>query len=106
MSDFSNLAVGGVLIIPLVAGLVQFAKKFGVDGIWNIVLAVILGIFFGGLAFGIDEKLIAEGWVPYIKWVVFALSVGLGAGGLYDMGKTRFGTNMVGKDKFGADLEK
>ena len=105
MSDFSNLAIGGVLVMPLILGLVQFAKKFGLDGIWNIILAVVLGIFFGGVAFGIDEGLIAEGWVPYIQWVVFALSVGLGSSGLYDMGKTRFGTNMPGKDKFGADVE-
>ena len=92
MSEFANLAVGSVLVIPLVLGLVQFAKKFGLDGNANIVLSVVLGIFFGGIAYGIDQALIAEAWIPYIKWAIFALSVGLGAGGLYDVGKTRFGT--------------
>jgi hypothetical protein len=105
MSEFESLAIGGVLVMPLVLGLVQFAKKFGLDGIWNIVVAVGLGIFFGGIAFGIEEGLIAAAWVPYIKWVVFALSVGLGTGGLYDVGKTRFGTNEAGKTKFGEDIE-
>lgn len=92
MPEFANLAIGSVAVIPLVLGIVQFFKKFGLDGNWNIVASVILGILFGGVAYGIDQALIAEAWVPYIKWVVFALSVGLGAGGLYDVGKTRFGT--------------
>jgi len=92
MTEFANLAIGSVLVIPLVLGLVQFFKKFGLDGNWNIVASVLLGIFFGGIAYGIDQSLLPALWIPYIKWAVFALSVGLGAGGLYDVGKTRFGT--------------
>jgi hypothetical protein len=93
MSEFGNLAIGSVLVIPLVLGLVQFAKKFGLDGNGNVVLAIVLGIVFGGISYGIDQSLLPTVWVPYIKWAVFALSVGLGAGGLYDIGKTRFGNN-------------
>lgn len=93
MSEFESLAVGSVLVIPLVMGLVQFAKKFGLDGNGNLVLAIVLGIFFGGIAYGIDQALLPELWIPYIKWAVFALSVGLGAGGLYDIGKSRFGNS-------------
>lgn len=92
MSEFANLAIGSVLVIPLVLGLVQFAKKFGLDGNGNVILSVALGIFFGGIAYGIDQSLLPALWIPYIKWAIFALSVGLGAGGLYDVGKTRFGT--------------
>lgn len=93
MSEFGELAIGTVLVIPLIVGIVQFAKKFGVKGNWNIVLALVLGFLFGGLAYGIDQSLLPEVWVPYIKWVVFALSVAIAAGGLYDVGKTRFGNS-------------
>ena len=93
MSEFESLAIGSVLVLPLVLGLVQFAKKFGLSGNGNIVLAIVLGIGFGGVAYGIDQSLLPALWIPYIKWAVFALSVGLGAGGLYDVGKTRFGNN-------------
>jgi len=105
MTAFSGLAIGGIAIIAIIMGLVQFAKKFGLDGNWLILLALLLGFFFGGIAYGIDQALIPGGWVPYIQWVVFALAVGLSAAGFYDLGKTRFGTNMPGKDKFGTDIK-
>ena len=93
MSEFESLAIGSVLVIPLVIGIVQFAKKFGLNGNGNIVLALVLGFLFGGLAYGIDQSLLPELWIPYIKWVVFALSTAIAAGGLYDVGKTRFGNS-------------
>ena len=92
MSEFAELAIGSVAVIPLVIGIVQFFKKFGLDGNWNVVVVVVLGFVFGGIAYGINEALLPVTWIPYIKWVVYALSVGLGAAGLYDVGKTRFGT--------------
>ena len=57
-----------------------------------MVETVLLGLFFGGVAYGIDQALLPEVWIPYIKWAVFSLSVAFGAAGLYDVGKTRFGT--------------
>ena len=92
MSEFAELAIGSVAVIPLVLGLVQFGKKFGLDGNWNIVAAVLLGILFGGIAYGINELLLPATWIPYIKWAVYSLSVGFSVAGLYDVGKTRFGT--------------
>lgn len=92
MTDFGNLAIGSILVIPLVMGLVQFAKKFGADGNVNLLIAFVAAIAFGGVAYGIEQALFPVAWVPYIKWVVFSLAVGLGATGLYDVGKTRFGT--------------
>jgi len=92
MSEFGNLAIGSIFVIPLVMGLVQFAKRFGADGNVNVVIAFVAAIVFGGIAYGIDQALIPDLWVPYVKWGVFALAVGLGATGLYDVGKTRFGT--------------
>jgi uncharacterized membrane protein YkvI len=88
----NDFVIGGVGVSFLVLGLVQFAKKFGVDGNWNVVLAVVLGFVFGGMAYGIDQALIPGDWVPYIKWVVTALAIGLASAGFYDLGKSRFGT--------------
>jgi len=92
MTEFAELAIGSVAVIPLVLGIVQFLKKFGLDGNWNIVASVVLGIVFGGLAYGIDQSLLPVVAIPYIKWAVYALSVGFAVAGLYDIGKTRFGT--------------
>lgn len=92
MTDFETLAIGSVLVIPLVMGITQFAKKFGADGNVNMLIAFVTAIVFGGIAYGIDQALLPELWVPYIKWGVFALAVGFGATGLYDVGKTKFGT--------------
>ena len=92
MSEFAELAIGSIAVIPLVLGIVQFFKKFGLDGNWNVVASVLLGILFGGIAYGIDQALLPAIWIPYIKWVVYSLSVGFAVAGLYDVGKTRFGT--------------
>jgi hypothetical protein len=93
MSEFGNLAIGSIFVIPLVMGITQFAKKFGADGNVNLIITFLTAIVFGGIAYGIDQALLPADVVPYVKWGVFALAVGLGASGLYDVGKTRFGTN-------------
>ena len=53
--DFSDLMIGSIAVIPVVLGLVQFAKKFGLDGNGNIVLALLLGIAFGGLGYAMNQ---------------------------------------------------
>ena len=87
-----DFAIGSVGVAILVMGLVQFFKRFGLDGNWNIVLAVVFGALFTGLAYGIDQALIPGEWIPYIQWAVTALAGGLAAAGFYDLGKSRFGS--------------
>jgi hypothetical protein len=82
-----SFVVAGVGIIPLVLGLVQFAKKLGVEGNGSLVLAVVLGFIFSGLAYAMQSGIIPEAALPYISLVIVALSGGLGAAGLYDLGK-------------------
>ena len=69
----------------------RFFKRFGVDGNWNIVLAVVFGTLFTGIAYGIEQALIPSDWIPYIVWAITALAGGLAAAGFYDIGKSRFG---------------
>jgi len=86
--DFQSLAIGGVLLIPLIIGLVEFSKKLGVVGKWLIVEAFALGDLFGMLAFAIESGLIPLVAVPWIAVVFGGLGcavVALSACGLYDM---------------------
>ena len=76
-------SIAGVLVIPMVLGLVEMAKRLGVRGEWSTVLAVFLGTVFGSLVYGINEGLIPEQYVPYIRWGVFSLGFGLSIPGLY-----------------------
>ena len=79
--------VAGVGIIPLVLGLVEFAKKLGLKGNACTILAVSLGFVFSGLAYAMQSGLIPEPALPWIALVIVALAGGLGAAGLYDLGK-------------------
>jgi hypothetical protein len=85
--DYTGYAIAGVPLIPLILGLVEFAKKLGVQGKWNIVMAMALGIFYGGLYFAMQESLIPPEWVPLVGAVVFVPSFALAACGLYDLAK-------------------
>lgn len=85
--DYASYAIAGVPLIPLIVGLVEFAKKFGVTGKWAIALAMALGIFYGGLFYAMQVNLIPVDWTPIVGFIVFAPSFGLAAAGLYDVAK-------------------
>ena len=82
-----EFAIAGVAIIPLVLGLVEFAKKLGLKGNGSLVLSVALGFVFSGVVYAIQSGLVPDAAVPWISLVIVALSGGLGAAGLYDLGK-------------------
>lgn len=74
-----------ILIIAMIVGLVEFAKKFGVEGSWSLALSLALGAVFG-VGFQVAEHVP----VTFAEWfavIVFALLFGLTASGLYDVGK-------------------
>ena len=48
--DISKLAIGGVAIIPLVAGLVEFSKRLNVTGNALLIEAFVLGVVFAAIA--------------------------------------------------------
>ena len=82
-----DLAIGGVSVALLIAGLVEFAKKFNVSGNGSAALAFGLGVGLTFLAYGITEGLFPAVAVPYIKWSVVAIAGGPAAMGYYDMAK-------------------
>ena len=82
-----DYSIAGVLILPLIVGLVEFAKDYGIEGKWSRLFAVALGLLFGGLWYAINQGIIPEAAMPWIGIPVFGLAFGLGAAGLYDLGK-------------------
>lgn len=90
MIDFSTFMIGGISVIALVIGWVEFAKRLGVSGTGCQVLAAVLGTLFVALSQAIQMGLVPEPWVPWITVVVVGLGGGLAAVGLYDMVKRRF----------------
>jgi len=86
--DFGQMAIGGVMIIPLIIGLVQVIKKFGVQGEKLMWIGLGLGCFFGAL-FKIQELFPAASAVIQTIVYVFSFALyALSATGLYDLGKS------------------
>jgi len=88
--NFAQLAIGGVLLVPLVVGLVQISRKLGIGGNWLVLEAFGLADVFGMLAYAVDKGLIPAPAVPWIAMVFVGLGcgvVGLAASGLVDLGK-------------------
>jgi hypothetical protein len=87
--DFSKVAIGGVALIPLIIGLVEFAKTQGLTGRrWFMFMAFVLGIVFAGVAQAISEGLIplvALAWVRVIVVAIGGAIAACAAMGLYDL---------------------
>ena len=86
-----DYAIGGVAIAALIVGLVEFAKKRGVQDKGSQVLAFALGVIFVGLGHGMNASLIPEPYATYVAWFVVAISGGPAAMGYYDLGKKFLG---------------
>ena len=88
MYDISTLLVGGIPLVAVVFGLVEFVKSFGVRGHWLTITSVLLG-----LAFGVSYQIANAGLpVSFAGWfavAVFGIMLGLVASGLYDFVDTR-----------------
>ena len=89
--DLGAVAIGGVLIIPLIIGLVEFFKGQGLTGKRNLQLAAFaLGVAGLGVAGAIEEGLIPVAALPWIHVIIWALAGGVAACsamGLYDLSK-------------------
>ena len=79
--------IAGVAILPLILGIVEFLKEFGVQGKYSRLAAVALGFVFYGLLYANESGLMPAAAMGWVNLVVFALAGGLGAAGLYDLGK-------------------
>jgi len=86
-----DYAIGGVAIAALIIGLVEFAKKMGIQDKGSQALAFILGVVFVALGYGLNTSLIPEPYATYVTWFVVSISGGPAAMGYYDLGKKFLG---------------
>jgi hypothetical protein len=87
MESLETLVAGGLPLLGLVFGVVEFAKKLGLKGNWLTVFSMVLGVLFGvGVELGKMYPVVG-------KWYGVAavgLGVGLAASGVYDFVNKRF----------------
>ena len=86
-----DIVVGGIPLIVLILGLVEFVKKFKVAGNALIIVSMVIGTAFGVLYKVSLEYTIVN---KYFEWAVFGLACGLSACGLFDLVK-----NLLSKDQ-------
>lgn len=83
--DFGAFEIGGIAVLVLVLGIVEAAKRWGLQGRGSEILALCLGVFFVALAQAIQLALIPPAWVVWIEVIVIGLAGGLAATGIYDL---------------------
>lgn len=80
--DFGDAIVNGIPLIFVIAGLVEFAKKFNLKGKACTALSIGLGVVFG-VAYQLQAGLPTDlaGWFGA---VLYGLALGITTSGLYD----------------------
>jgi len=88
MQDFSTLLIGGIPLIAVIFGLIEFLKVFGLKGRILTIFSLLLGF-----ALAIAYKLTLGLPVDYAGWmavIFFGLAIGLTTSGIYDFLNARF----------------
>jgi hypothetical protein len=78
------LQIAGVLVVPMIIGLVEVAKRSGLDAAWAAPLSIVLGLV-ASLGFAATHGPVAgDMWYQAALWGV---AFGLSASGLYSGAK-------------------
>ncbi len=85
--DLSNFLVNPVTLALIILGVVEFIKKFGVQGNKLMLVSMAVGIFFAVVYKVRDFYVPAQ---PYIDVAFFGIACGLGASGIYTFINERF----------------
>jgi hypothetical protein len=88
MIDLTQLLVGGIPLLVVIFGLVEFIKSFGLKGNWLVGSSLCLGLVFG-FAYKIAETGIPATFAGWFVMVVFGLALGLIISGFYDFADNR-----------------
>jgi len=83
--DFGAFTIGGMSVLVLVLGIVEAAKRFGVQGKASEGLAIGLGFLFVAVAVAIQRGLIGPAAAEIVEIVVIGLGGALAATGVYDL---------------------
>lgn len=89
LKDFAFSPLSYFLILVLIPGVVQTAKKWEWFAVGNRPLALGMGLafFFVGFAEAIEAGLVPEVVLPWVRVVVLGLAGSLSVGGYWDMVK-------------------
>ena len=88
MSDFTSLLVGGIPLMIVIFGLVEFSKSLGLTGKALTVFSLILGLLFG-IAYQIAASGVPVGFAGWFGILVYGLALGLVTSGFYDFADSR-----------------
>jgi hypothetical protein len=87
-----SLLIGGIPLIAVIFGLVEFLKVFGLKGRILTLASLLLGVVFGIL-----YKLSLAMPLDFASWlavIVFGLALGLTTSGIYDFLDDHFPNNL------------
>jgi hypothetical protein len=85
--DDINLYIGGVFLLPLVFGLVEFLKvQFTLEGKIVTWLSAGIAVF---LALVAQLEVVFPGIAPWVKIAVLSICAGLSASGVYKFANAR-----------------
>jgi len=84
--QFDTATVGLVMVIPMVLGIVEAAKRLGVEGKGSFVLALFVGGAFAAYLEAVSQGVIPLGIQTYVSILVTGIVGGLATTGLYDLG--------------------
>ena len=82
MADVSTLLVGGIPLMVVIFGLVEFSKSLGLAGRWLTVFSLLLGLTFG-MAYRISVNGMPATFTDWFATVLFGLALGLITSGFY-----------------------
>ncbi len=74
----------GVLAIPLIIGLVEAAKRLGMETVWATPMAIGVGL---ALSLGYEAARQTPGFEVWLNALLWGLALGLSASGLYSGAK-------------------
>lgn len=82
MLEFSELLVGGIPLIVVIFGLIEFVKSFGLQGKWLTLCSLLLGLVFG-FAYKLAETGVPVDYAAWFSVTIFGLALGLVTSGFY-----------------------
>jgi hypothetical protein len=89
VTDFTNLLIGGIPLMVVIFGLVEFIKSLGLKGNWLTVVSLLLGFVFGG-CYQISKLGMPATFAEWFSAIVFSLAIGLATSGFYKFVTARF----------------
>ncbi|MGD0752827.1 MAG: hypothetical protein ABSA23_15640 [Anaerolineales bacterium] len=88
MNDFTSLLVGGVPLMIVIFGLVEFSKSLGLVGRKLAIVSMLLGVAFG-IAYQIALQGLPSAFPNWFSIFVYGLALGLVTSGFYDFADSR-----------------